>query len=74
MSISHEDLLLELTPGDRQTATWQKLLRHFAAQRDACRAKNDGDLNPTDTAGMRARIAVYKALIALDEDRVPPPE
>jgi hypothetical protein len=71
MSVSHEDLLPQLTTQERASPTWQKLLAHFNAQLAACRGKNDGDLNPTETAGMRARIAVYKALAALNEDRVP---
>jgi hypothetical protein len=60
---------LILTPGERQSALWLKLLRHFEFKRDECRAKNDGPLNETETAGMRARIGVYKSLVDLDNDR-----
>lgn len=57
-----------LTPGDRSYPLWGKLLEHFNAQLTLLRAKNDGNLDPTVTAGLRGQIAVYKALAALDKD------
>ena len=56
-----------LTPGDRLHPVWQKLMDHFNAKLVELRAQNDGNLDPTVTAGLRGQIAVYKALLALDK-------
>ena len=60
--------LFELTPSDRQSAAWVKLLRFFNEQLEVTRAKNDGDHDATTTAALRGQIAVYKRLIDLDKD------
>jgi len=59
---------MTLSPQERNSAVWLKLLKHFHARRDELRAKNDGPLDSTATAEMRGRIAEVKALIALDQD------
>lgn len=55
-----------LTAGDRNSATWQKLLRHFKEELEAQRGRNDSPLSPEETAATRGKISVYKALIDLD--------
>ncbi len=64
----NEPEILELTSGERNSVLWLKLKKHFESKRDELRAKNDGPLDPTETAGMRGRIAVYKSLIDLDRE------
>jgi len=59
-----------LTPGERQSPLWRKLLEHFELQRDVLRTKNDGPHDAATTADIRGRIAVYKALVALDNDPI----
>ena len=57
-----------LTPGDRNSSAWVKLLAHFNSQIEMLRARNDGPHDATVTAALRGQIAVYKALIDLDQD------
>jgi len=61
--------ILILSTGERLSPVWRKLHAHFKQKFIECRAQNDGPLDPTATAGMRARIAVYASLLELDEDR-----
>lgn len=61
---------MELTAGERQSPLWRRLLENFEHQRDILRAKNDGPHDAATTADIRGRIAVYKALIALDNDPI----
>lgn len=63
--------MIRLSPSDKQHPLWRRLLEHFELQLSGLRAKNDSDLDPTKTAGLRGQIAVYRALVALDRD---PPE
>lgn len=57
-----------LTPGDRQSALWRKLLPHLKEKLETARGKNDGPRDATETAGLRGQISTLKALIALDTD------
>lgn len=56
----------ELTPADRLSSLWQRLLAASVKQRDVLRAKNDSPLDPVVTARVRGEIAALNAIIALD--------
>lgn len=59
--------MMELASGDKFSPVWQKLSEHFTTKLAELRAQNDGNLDPTTTAGLRGQIAVYKALLSLDK-------
>lgn len=61
--------MIELSPGERTTGVWVKLMRHFEERLTELRSKNDGPLDATATADMRGRIAEIKSLMALDKDK-----
>lgn len=52
---------------EAQSQLWLKLKKHMQGRIDVLRAKNDGDLDTTETARLRGRIAAIKELIALEE-------
>jgi ribosomal protein L30/L7E len=62
-----------LTPGDRQTAVWQKISKYLEAELDRLRKQNDKPALPEDTARLRGRIAAVKDLLALGIERKPQP-
>lgn len=55
---------------EKQSAAWTKVKRHIEQRIEDLRRKNDGDLDPDDTARLRGRIAELKNLLAAVE---PPP-
>ena len=57
-----------LTPQERDTHVFRKLMKHFNERLNALRASNDGPLDPHKTAEIRGRIAEVKGLIGLDKD------
>lgn len=58
---------MNLTHVEAQSALWLKLKKHLEERLDVLRAKNDGDLDTTETARLRGRIAALKELIALED-------
>lgn len=62
------DEVFTLTPSERQSALWRKLLEHFETKLATARGKNDGPYDEITTAGLRGQIGVYKTLIDLDKD------
>lgn len=56
---------------ERHGALWKKLTEYLDEQIKVLRAKNDGDLDPIETARLRGRIAAYKSLIALGDKPSP---
>lgn len=56
-----------LTRIETQSQLWLKLKKHMQERVDVLRAKNDGDLDTTETARLRGRIAAIKELIALED-------
>lgn len=58
----------KLTPGERNNPLWAKLERYLNDRLEMNRRKNDGDLEPLETAKVRGRIAVIKDLLALAKD------
>jgi len=58
-----------LTPGERQSGVWQKLVEHMEEQLKNKRGKNDDlALDPIKTAAVRGHIECLKGLIALGEE------
>lgn len=53
---------------DFSTATWAQVARWAQARIDALRVKNDGDLDPSQTAAVRGQIRAYKNLLGLPEE------
>jgi hypothetical protein len=60
-----------LTPQDRDSASWKKVLAHLNIRLSALRALNDKDHAEAKTAEIRGRIKECKALMALDADDLP---
>lgn len=55
---------MELTPPDRQSETWNKIKTHLTARLQTLREKNDGPLDPIQTAQLRGEIGECKKLLA----------
>lgn len=58
-----------LTAADRNSATWAGLKAHLTHKLEALRKQNDNTMEQDKTIELRAKIAVYKSLLALDADR-----
>jgi hypothetical protein len=56
---------MKLDPHEAQTTVWIKVRDHIEARIAELRTKNDGHLDPTETAELRGRIAQLKELRAL---------
>lgn len=57
-----------LTPSERQSALWGKLLAHFEDKLRDARGRNDGDHGVKATNNIRGQIGTLKALIDLDKE------
>ncbi len=57
-----------LTPGDRQSATWQKLKKYLDGQLELLRKRNDADADERKTSRLRGRIEAVKAMLSLGTD------
>lgn len=62
---------LILTPGEKNTPLWAKLVEHYGSRLEHLRETNDARKSDVDTADTRGRIAEVKEFLALDQD---PPE
>ena len=62
---------MTLSDYERHHALWKKISDHLAEQVRVLRAKNDGDLDPIETARLRGRISAYKEIIALGDEPGP---
>lgn len=60
---------LTLTPIELRSGLWLKLVAHYEKELHSLRVKNDGNLQPEETAKTRGRIAEIKKLLALDPSR-----
>lgn len=59
-----------LTDGDRHASLWMRLKQHWTEELASSRARNDSArLSEAETAALRGRIGMLKALIALGDDR-----
>lgn len=56
---------MKLTTAETHGALWQKLKDHLEDRLAEHRRKNDGDLDATQTARLRGRIAELKVLLDL---------
>lgn len=59
---------MELTHPDRQSETWTKIKTHLTVRLQTLREKNDGDLDPIQTAKLRGEIGECKKLLALESE------
>lgn len=63
------DDIVQLAQSDLQSATWVKLSAHMRHRVDMLRKKNDdATLTAEETSAIRAKIAVYRALLDLEKD------
>lgn len=58
---------MKLNAVEKQSALWRKLEQHLTERLATMRQKNDGNLDPLETAKVRGRITELKDLIALGE-------
>ncbi len=66
--VETEDIKFSLTPGERDSPLWRRILSHLSEQLDRQRRLNDVVSNTEQkTASIRGQIACLKGLIALDE-------
>ncbi len=56
-----------LTPTDRTSGTWMRVLGHMQEELARLRIKNDMPTDEVATAALRGRIAMLKQLIDLDK-------
>jgi hypothetical protein len=57
-----------LTPTDKHSAVWRKLVKHYETRLVSLRAQNDNPLNEAATAVLRGRIQEVKGLLRLNEE------
>lgn len=57
-----------LTPDDKDSKLWRKLMAHWESKIEIFRTQNEGDRNETETAKLRGRIAELRANLNLDKD------
>lgn len=62
---------MTLSDFERHHALWKKISDHLTEQVRVARAKNDGDLDPIETARLRGRISAFKEIIALGDEPSP---
>jgi len=60
---------LKLTDAELVSGMWMKMRTHLQARLDLLRRQNDGNLDPTDTADVRGRIAEIKHLLAAGDSQ-----
>lgn len=58
---------MKLDAIEKQSALWRKIEAHLLSRLALMRQRNDGNLDPTETAKVRGRITELKDLIALGE-------
>lgn len=58
----------ELTPVDRNSETWGKLLKYMERRLEKLRERNDARLDGTETAELRGAIRELKLLISFNTD------
>ena len=64
----HTPYLFELSPGERHSPLWIKLVEHFNVRLSTLREQNDQRLSAEETALLRGEINCLKALIRLGDD------
>lgn len=56
-----------LKQGDEHSEVWRRLKAHIVERLEMLRLKNDGALNPEETARIRGQIAELKYIADLDK-------
>lgn len=59
---------LKLTKDERNSRLFTKLMEHWSDRLQSLRTQNDGDIDPTNTAKLRGRIAELKFNLSLDKE------
>ena len=59
----------ELTPVDRASPVWRRLMDHMETRLAQHRAQNDGDKDAAATARLRGQISELKYLMSLNNER-----
>jgi len=62
--------IFRLTPEERASPLWLRLVQRHKEKLDSLRKSNDEDKDPVQTAKMRGRIAEINEFLSLDN---PPP-
>lgn len=62
-------MIEELTPGDKQSQAWRKLVIRWKARLEELRGQNDGPKSSEETANLRGRIAEIKGMLDLNTDQ-----
>jgi hypothetical protein len=57
-----------LSPTDRHSSVWLKLVKHYEARLESLRKQNDNPTTEIETAKQRGRIQEVKALLRLNEE------
>lgn len=57
-----------LAEGEKQSPLWKRLEEHFGERLEHFRSRNDGPLDPVQTANLRGRIETYRDLLALGKE------
>ncbi len=72
---NHElGLPFTLTVAERMSPLWQRFSTHLEQKLHEARAKNDGPLDPMQTAEQRGLIRSYKSILALGVEQPPTDE
>ena len=68
--MTNDFLPFELSAGEKSHPLWARLQSYLQQLLDAARKRNDDPaMGDAETATVRGKIAAYKAIIALGEDR-----
>ena len=60
----------ELTAAEKSHPLWVRIKAHLETRLAAARQRNDDhQMGPTDTAVLRGRIACFKSIISLGDDK-----
>lgn len=64
---------LQLNKSEREDPLWLKIEAHLKEWLDTARRKNDGALDPIQTANLRGEIKTLKRVLSLsEEDKLQP--
>lgn len=59
-----------LTPDEKDSRVWKRLMAHFDERLGILRMQNDGVKSEVDTALLRGRIAELKRIMDLNKDPI----
>lgn len=70
-SLPVEALHFKLSMGERASPLWLRMRAHLELLLESERRKNDGNLDPQETARVRGRISMLKQVIDFSVDLPP---